>query len=165
MNYTDYHIWLFMIAALMVSMAMVFDYKVRRIPNFITFPSLLLGVVIHTIQGGWNGFSASLLGLLAGGGVFLLFYAVGGMGAGDVKLMSSVGALLGAERIVSVMLLTSCIGAVMAVYTLWRGAGFGAIPKQLKNWRTQTTESSANTIPYGVAIGVGTLINLTIYGS
>jgi len=166
MNYVDYHLWLFIIAALMVSTAMGFDYKERRIPNFITYPALLFGIVIHATHGGWNGLSASLLGFVVGGGVFLLFYAVGGLGAGDVKLMGSIGALLGAEKIVLVMLLTSCIGAVMAVYVLWRKSGFGAIPKQLKRVWTHTDENeiSEETIPYGVAIGMGTLITLMLSG-
>ncbi len=60
---------------------------------------LASGLVLQTAQHGWRGAGSALLGTLAGAGVFLIFYLLGGMGGGDVKLMAGFGALLGVKRL------------------------------------------------------------------
>ena len=55
------------------------------------------------------------LGLGAGGGLFLIFFAMGWIGPGDVKLMAAVGALQGFSFVIYTVLLTACVGAVMAL--------------------------------------------------
>ena len=72
-----------------------FDLRSRRIPNFLTLPSRFLGLAVHLLLDGWTALPGALAGMLACGGVFLLFYLAGGMGAGDVKLMAAVGCLGG----------------------------------------------------------------------
>ena len=57
-------------------------------------------LVLQTVQHGWRGAGSALLGTLAGASVFLIFYLLGGMGGGDVKLMAGFGALLGSEAAV-----------------------------------------------------------------
>ena len=85
-------------AALCAFVSSVFDVRSRRIPNFITAPALLLGLLLHMERGGWRDmFSALAAGLICGG-VFLIFYLAGGMGAGDVKLIAAVGCWLLAGR-------------------------------------------------------------------
>ena len=71
------------------------DVRTRRIPNWLTGSSILVGLVLHLVLGGWRSLgSAALAGLLAGA-VFLVFHLAGGMGAGDVKLMTAVSVLAG----------------------------------------------------------------------
>ncbi len=65
-----------------------------KIYNVVTVPLLISGLVYHSIVGGIPGFGASLLGAVFGFGILVLFYVMGGMGAGDVKLMAAVGAWL-----------------------------------------------------------------------
>jgi Flp pilus assembly protein protease CpaA len=71
------------------------DIAHRRIPNAITYPLAAFGLLYHFPAVGMNGLIFSLSGILAGAGLLLLFHLLGGMGAGDVKLMAAVGAILG----------------------------------------------------------------------
>ncbi|HEY0757646.1 MAG TPA: prepilin peptidase [Acidisarcina sp.] len=92
-----------------------FDVKSRRVPNRLTGPALLLGLLLHLFCGGWRGLgSAAAAGLIAGA-VFLVFYLAGGMGAGDVKLMAAVAALAGLPHVTPLLLLTAIAGGVLAV--------------------------------------------------
>src|SRR5262245_16625871 len=81
--------------------AAVTDLWKFRVLNVVTLPVLLTGLVYHTVAGaisdaGWTaGFLNSLLGALFGFGILFAFYVMGGMGAGDVKLMAALGAWLG----------------------------------------------------------------------
>ncbi|HZT82502.1 MAG TPA: A24 family peptidase [Gemmataceae bacterium] len=84
--------------ALIAAFTDVWKFKVH---NLLTLPLLLAGVIYHTVMGsmsetGWSiGLLNSLLGALFGFGILIVFYIVGGMGAGDVKLMAAIGAWLG----------------------------------------------------------------------
>jgi prepilin peptidase CpaA len=81
------------LAAAMV--AAVMDVWKFKVYNALTFPLLLTGLVYHLIAGGMQGFMGSLTGVLAGFAVLFVVYTMGGVGAGDVKLMAAVGAWLG----------------------------------------------------------------------
>src|SRR5580698_6597457 len=93
----------------------VFDVKSRRIPNFITFPSFLLGLSLHLALGGWRQLLTSLAAGVICGLVFLVFYIAGGMGAGDVKLIMAVGCIAGLSHVAYLLVLTAISGGVMAI--------------------------------------------------
>jgi prepilin peptidase CpaA len=95
--------------------ASVFDIKSRRIPNFITMPALLLGLMTHLVFGGWQQMFSSLAAGIVCGGLFLIFYIAGGMGAGDVKLIAAVGCIAGMPHIAYILVLTAISGGVMAI--------------------------------------------------
>ena len=76
----------------------VTDVRERRVPNFVTGPAIVVGLMLHTIFGGWRGLGDSALAGLIAGGIFLVFFLAGGMGAGDVKLMAAVGCFAGSLR-------------------------------------------------------------------
>ena len=80
---------------MLVSLSAAFDARERRIPNKITFMGIIVGLLFNLITGGWTGLLNSFFGLLAGIAIFFIPFAVGGMGAGDVKLMGAIGALMG----------------------------------------------------------------------
>ncbi|WP_437202335.1 A24 family peptidase [Planctomicrobium sp. SH664] len=103
----------FVCAVLIV--AAYIDGKELRVPNWITFPMVLSGLVYSTWVGGWEGLGAGLLGMVVGLATLLPLYSVGGMGAGDVKLMAGIGAWLGATVTWYAFLWTVVIGAVMAI--------------------------------------------------
>ncbi len=71
------------------------DLWTFKIHNAITFPLLVSGVAYHGLTAGMTGLAESLLGVLFGFGLLFLFYAMGGVGAGDVKLLGGIGAWLG----------------------------------------------------------------------
>src|SRR5713101_1489460 len=95
--------------------AVIEDLGWRRISNWTSGGALAAGLIVHYLQKGWSGAWHSLLGALIGFGVFLVFYLLGGMGGGDVKLMSGFGALLGDRLILTAALMAAATGGVMAL--------------------------------------------------
>lgn len=158
-----------LIAAVLLSLlAMYTDVRWRIIPNRLTLPAIGLGLLLNTAGDGWQGSLASVIGLAAGFGLMLLPYLLGGMGAGDVKLMGALGALLGGSVILNVFLYGTIIGGILAVFVALRN---GSLQRSLLNvlhlvtgiliCRTLSIRSKiADTtikIPYGIAIGAGVL--------
>lgn len=151
-------------------MAIVFDLLFRRIPNVLTVAAALLGLFLHALWSGMPGFLNSLGGLGLGFGVLLVFYLMGGMGAGDVKLMGGMGALLGVELTEAALIYTALVGGVMAVATVtanraWKDTLYrllllvtlrGKIPDGPEGLKG--LGPGRLTIPYGVAIGIGSLL-------
>jgi Flp pilus assembly protein protease CpaA len=81
------------------------DWRSRRIPNWLTVPGLLIGVSVNALIGGWAGLKTSLLG--AGLGLLLLllpFVFLRSLGAGDWKLAGALGAFVGWEVLVNLLI-------------------------------------------------------------
>ncbi|MGC2112757.1 MAG: prepilin peptidase [Candidatus Korobacteraceae bacterium] len=91
------------------------DVRTRRIPNWLTGPGMLLGLSLHLCLGGWRSLSGAALGGLLAGFVFLIFYLAGGMGAGDVKLITAVCCLAGLSAVAGILLGTALLGGLFAV--------------------------------------------------
>jgi prepilin peptidase CpaA len=102
-------------ALLCAGSSAVFDVRSRRIPNFITFPTVVAALFLHGLFGGWRQLTSAAAGGLICGLVFLIFYLAGGMGAGDVKLITAAGCLTGLPQIGHLLVLTALAGGVMAV--------------------------------------------------
>jgi prepilin peptidase CpaA len=105
---------------------------------------------------------------LAGAGVFLVFYLLGGMGGGDVKLMAGFGALLGVQLLLQAALWTAGCGGVMALAVIaWRA---------VRDWWTRSKRArggnpaagalsvapahGTDSIPYAPAIAAGVWLSL-----
>src|SRR5258707_388181 len=155
--------------------AVIEDLGWRRISNWTSGGALAGGLIVHYLEKGWSGAWHSLLGALIGFGVFLVFYLLGGMGGGDVKLMSGFGALLGDGRIVAAALLAAASGGLIALgYLAIRGLarrfriGPGAAlaeasPVESKSGEGQAESGNAKSgesIPYAPAITVGAWLAL-----
>src|SRR5580658_10995037 len=109
-----------LVLALMLAVAVYVELKERRIPNWLTFSGMALGLLIGYLQG-TVAFWSSLGGLMIGFGFLFIFYVFGGLGGGDVKLMGAAGALMGSALIKPALLYTAFIGAFLAVMMLvWR---------------------------------------------
>ncbi len=93
----------------------VYDVTKRRIPNAFTFPAIIFGVLLHDALGGWRQLGSAVAAGLLCGLVFLLFYLAGGMGGGDVKLITAVGCSAGLSLVGPLLIWTSLAGGVMAV--------------------------------------------------
>ncbi|GGG00584.1 A24 family peptidase [Paenibacillus abyssi] len=105
-----------LIGVLMV--CVVTDLRERKIYNAIVFPSLLTAWFGHWTTGGWSALSMSLTGFLTGFCILLIPYLLGGIGAGDVKLLALVGALKGALFVLATSFYMALIGAAMALFIL-----------------------------------------------
>jgi prepilin peptidase CpaA len=103
------------IAILVGLAATVDDLARRQIANWIPIAALAGGLGWQIGQNGWRGALTALYGAAAGFAVFLIFYLLGGMGGGDVKLMAGFGALLGAGRLLEAALWTAGVGGILAV--------------------------------------------------
>jgi prepilin peptidase CpaA len=150
--------------------AALIDVKARRIPNRLTYPAMLAGLAVQGAVHGWRGLLASAGGGLLFGGVFLLFYVVRAMGAGDVKLAAALGCIVGLSASLRVLFATALAGAALAmVYmvisgrivetlrnTLWV-VGFHAQHGLQTHPMVNLDNPSASRLPYGVAFAAGTV--------
>ena len=107
--------WPVKLVSIILIVAAWIDGKELRVPNWITFPMVLSGLVYCTAINGLSGLGAGLLGMCVGLLCLLPLYAVGGMGAGDVKLMAGIGAWLGWEITFYAFCVSTVVGAIMAV--------------------------------------------------
>ena len=116
------------IAVLLGCVASFDDLRRRAIANWINVAGMVAGLAYHTAVGGPKGLAWSAAGLAVGFAVFLIFYVLGGMGAGDLKLSAAFGALLGPSGILLAALLAAPLGGLLAAACLiWR-RGVRAIP-------------------------------------
>lgn len=89
---------------ILVTAAFFTDARSSIIPNKLTLTAAAAGIIGNTVIGGWNGFVYSASGLIAGFVIFLLLYALGALGAGDVKLFAALGAITGVAFVLSSMM-------------------------------------------------------------
>ena len=107
--------WPVWIVTAVLIVAAVIDGKQLKVPNWITFPMIVSGWVYSTCYFGWSGLGWSMVGMVVGLVLLMPAYCIGGMGAGDVKLMAGVGAWLWSVTTFYAFCLTTIIGAVIAV--------------------------------------------------
>jgi prepilin peptidase CpaA len=152
--------------------AAIIDGRLLKVPNWLTFPLVLAGWSAAAFCGGFNGLAWSMAGTLVGLGLLLPAYAIGGMGAGDVKLMAGVGAWIGATATFYAFCVSSVVGGVIAIaMVLCRGRWqhhfqqfFKIVDEILviRNPDTLSTiaaerKSSMMLLPYGIPIALGTI--------
>ena len=92
------------------------DVRTRKIPNALTVPAFLLALLFHAWFDGWTGMKSAAAGFALGFGTLLVLWLVGGGGAGDVKLMGALGAWLGWQLTLYVLIgstLLVMIGTVL----------------------------------------------------
>ncbi len=121
-------------AAVAVAAAASFtDLKTRKIPNKLTFSAMLAGMVFNLVLFGFKGLAGSFLGILMGFAAFL-FFAIGALKAGDVKLYMAIGAFTGWHFCGYAIVYSILVGGVAAfVFMLLRKSGRTAL-KNLKNY-------------------------------
>jgi prepilin peptidase CpaA len=98
--------------------ACAIDLRWRRIPNVLTLTTALAGLLYHYSISGWDGLGSASLGCVVGLAIFFPFFALGGLGAGDVKLLAAFGAWLGPQQIVMAAMATTILGAIAALILL-----------------------------------------------
>jgi prepilin peptidase CpaA len=144
---------------------------------------VLIGLAMNTFLGrvdlspGLPSLRFSLLGFAAGFGVYLVLYVLRAMGAGDVKLMAAVGAMVGWEDWFGIFLITAVIGGAMALILVIAKKRFtktvfnvGVILNEMKSGRPaylakeelDVKNPKALGLPHGAVIAVGTLFYLAV---
>ena len=165
----NWHVWLVTVTLIV---AAVIDGLKLKVPNWITFPMILSGWVYSTVAFGWEGLAASLLGTAVGLGLLLPAYAIGGMGAGDVKLLAGVGAWMGMITTIYAFCVSALIGGAIAVaMVLYRRAWekhreqFWTILNEVTTIRdpellsaiAAERKKSMLLLPYGIPIAIGSI--------
>src|SRR3954470_17837126 len=96
--------------------AAVIDGRQLKVPNWITFPMIISGWIYSATlspYAGWDGLMFSLVGTAVGLALLLPLYAIGGMGAGDVKLLAGVGAWVWSLTTVYAFALSAVVGGII----------------------------------------------------
>ena len=159
----------------LVLTAAIFDFLYRRIPNWLVVGGFAGGVLLRIVTGGWHGAIESAGGFVCAFAVYLIFYALRAMGAGDVKLMAAVGAIAGPVNWFSIFILTSIIGGILAILLLSVKGGLqhamnnvylivieimhGRAPHRAEP-ALDVGNQSAVTLPHGITIAIGTCMFL-----
>ncbi|MCD2137996.1 A24 family peptidase [Salinicoccus halitifaciens] len=129
-----------------LAVCVVTDLRKRKIYNKVIFPSLLVALSLNIASAGFSGLGDALLGFAAGLALLLIPYILGGMGAGDVKLLGLIGALKGSGFVLETFIYTAVIGAMLAIIVIIMRGGF--------------KKSLGVGMPYGVAIAGGAVLAL-----
>jgi prepilin peptidase CpaA len=112
-------VWI--LAALLAAIAGWTDWRSRRIPNWLTVPGLLVGIAANSLLRGWPGAKDALLGAALGMALLLPFALLRGIGMGDLKLVVALGAFLGPDPLITVLLVAVLVNLVMAVaMVIWK---------------------------------------------
>lgn len=149
-----------------LSLAAFYDLWQKRIPNLLTLPAALIGLIYYGISSGPRGVLFSFEGLLLGMALLSVPYLMGGMGAGDVKLMGAVGGILGPGGVFQAFLFTSIVGGVYALLVVVANPDYRnrykliltrlIMEKRFSYIRPSEKEQNIK-LRYGIAIAAGTL--------
>jgi prepilin peptidase CpaA len=167
-----------MVLLVMLLTAALLDVLYRRIPNWLTVSGMVLGIAMNTVIGPpTGGLWFSLAGLGVAFGIYVALYALRAMGAGDVKLMAAIGALVGWERWFGIFFVTALIGGVMAlILVVARGRlkktlfNVSFILSEMKSGRPaylakeelDVKHKKALGLPHGAVIAVSTVFYLAL---
>jgi prepilin peptidase CpaA len=162
------------VLVLMVGIAAVYDVRFRRIPNWLVLTGLVLGVALNTYLSQWRGARLSLLGIGLAFLIYVPLYLLRGMGAGDVKLMAAIGAIVGAANWFGIFVISALLGGVMAIVllltrgkllnSLWN-IGFlfqslGSLRAPYAREELDLSSPRSIKLPHGVAIAGGSVLFL-----
>lgn len=154
--------------ALLLVLAVCTDLVTSRIPNWLTFSAMGVALVSHAWLGGISEVFVSLAGFATGLGLFVIPYAFRGMGAGDVKLMAAIGAMIGPYDVFVSGLLATMVGGAYALGAMWYQWGGVATGRKLLSAAQQALLAGGLgwmqefilpfRLRYGLAIVGGTLL-------
>ena len=164
------------LAALAVAaIAVATDVRTRRIPNLLTFGGALVALAYWGWSGGLRGLGHGASGWAVGVALFLPLFVVGGMGAGDVKLLGAIGAWMGPGGTLYTALYSVLAGGVLALAValrhhylsrafrnLWALVGFWRVTGVKPMPGLTLDDAAGPKLPYGIAIGVGTVIAILL---
>jgi len=140
------------------------DLRSRRIPNWLTVPGAVVGLVLNAVFDRWSGVKASLLGIVVGLGLLLLFVLLRSLGAGDWKLAGALGAFAGPGLLVDLLIGSVFVAGLMAVALViyrrrvmqtLRNIGHilvSLVTFRLPGARVSLDNPDALKVPYGVAL-------------
>lgn len=155
---------------LVIAVCAITDVMYGKIFNKITYPAIILGLLINLLLGK-QAFQSSVIGMLVAFILFLIVFMIGGLGGGDVKLMTAIGAIKGYPFVMYAAFYSALVGGLMSIaIMIWKGRFlkgmrnifrvifsyiFSFIFPGVKPLSLSPEESEK--IPFGFAICLGTL--------
>jgi prepilin peptidase CpaA len=171
--------WIVWFVTIVLVVAAVIDGKILKVPNWLTFPFIACGWIHWSLQDGMSGLGWSLFGTFVGMMLLLVLRNVGGMGAGDVKLLAGVGAWLGAVVTLYAFAATAVVGGAMAAFMIYRSGHWEkhwAMAHQiLHEWKTvrnpqklaaiaRERKPTMKLLPYGIPMAIGSIAYFALAG-
>ena len=161
---------------LILAIATYTDVKAHRISNLLSLGGVITGLVLHGWTLGLDGLLVGLGGALLGFSVLLPLYMLGGMAAGDVKLMAAVGAFLGPQSTLNALAFTLIVGMMMGIGLIILHGELVALCKRYLSTAKYTVltgqlnyvppspgDTATKRFPYAVAIAIGTFMSIFGY--
>lgn len=170
--------WPYWVVAIFAIVAAYIDGKCLKVPNLITFPMIIAGWIYSSIaygmagEGWYVGLWWSLAGTAVGLMTLLPAYAIGGMGAGDVKMMAAIGAWVHVTITLYAFCIGTIVGAILAVAMILMSGEAKKHWNQMfflvnEIWTIRNPEvlseiaaerkSSMRLLPYGIPLAIGTV--------
>src|SRR5215510_2273187 len=151
-----------------------YDVRYRRIPNAYVLATLISGISINAMFGGFSGVLSSVGGCALAFVLIFVLHVFGAMGAGDVKLFSAIGAVTGAHLVIPTFFVVVLTGGLLALVSVIRAGVVRTTMHRvlqifcgfLPGWempRFSVPADRKHTVPYGVAITIGGLISVAIF--
>jgi prepilin peptidase CpaA len=167
----------FAILFVFLVLSIAFDVRARRIPNALSAPGAVIGLVLHAVHSGAPGVVAGVVGAGLMIGLLIWPFAAGGIGGGDVKMMGAVGAFLGPRLAVMGLLIGVILGGAIMIVHLAR---LGRLRDKLASLATMVTVAAGTrsvrplvvrsddeamiALPYSVPLAVGTMAAVLAVG-
>jgi len=173
---TNWTVWL---VTVVLIVAAIIDGAILKVPNWLTFPFITTGWLYGLCSAGLVGLGYSLLGTFVGMMLLLVLRNMGGMGAGDVKLLAGIGAWLGTVTTLYAFAATAIVGAIMAIAMIIASGNWFkhyAMGMQiLHEWKTIRRPSALAAIarerkprmtllPYGIPMAIGSIMYFAVAG-
>jgi prepilin peptidase CpaA len=158
--------WSNLLLILLLSICVFTDLRERKIYNAVLLPFFCIGMIINILSSGLSGLEQSFLGMIVGLGILFVPYLLGGMGAGDVKLLAVIGAVKGMMFVLMAAFYMALAGGILALLVILFHKGiktrlyqivyfFHGLRHGLRFPILTDQESLKKTYPYGVAIAAG----------
>jgi len=158
------------LCGLFLGIAICLDLRWHRIPNWVTVPACLTGILYHVWSDGLaGGLAFSLKGLAAGLAILIIPFLMGGMGGGDVKLLAALGCWLGPAGVFSLFVYGALAGGGIALVMVLKKSGLKGIKDVflgifldfVRRQRPQV-DKKHRSLPYSIPLAAGYVTYLLI---
>jgi prepilin peptidase CpaA len=152
------------------------DVRTRRIPNALSFPAIVAGLVVNAALAGGPGLLWSAAGLLTATVLLFAPFALGGIGGGDVTMMGAVGTFVGPRVVLAAMAAGMILGGLVMMWVLARRGLLrekltgtfvmlrsALVTRSLAPLRAPASDPGAIALPYSIPLALGTVAAL-VYG-
>ena len=137
-----------------------YDWKSRRIPNWLTFGTFVLALLFCVFHLNTKEILNCLFGFFTGLALLLIPYLMGGMGAGDVKLLAAIGSIAGFKNIILIFLYSTLSGLFLSI--MWIVFTPGHLKFLITTGQILPQVDKKQKVPYGIAIMVGTFLYIML---